>query len=299
MCFYPFNYTVQEVSLCTEDVLPGEVISICFERAGKFVSSREIVVPSFSTNSKTISISVNETLSLMSTMMRPQSQGFFLSKNAKLIVRQHLKHNDGTEKHNGIGMTNIALHAISGQYERQLLNLPMTHCSRGASIKFWITPVFSAPVQSSSGETDQTDHSDTQSVVSWQSDDDVLAADFDSNGPSDGELLSLSKGDKIQPRMESSRVAADVFEGSTLDSYFPNRSHISMETYTGVPVENLQSKITQLQEQLNNEILTRHHCEEEYERIARVCIYITFVYKCFDFCVLYPPYTHPLRSATE
>ena len=189
--------TVHEVVLPTQDVNADDVISVCFEWAGKFVPSKDLKVPNSLRSSKTVTLKVQDTLSLMTNMGRNQNQDYSSKKDAKLIVRKNSKLPDGTDRYVGIAITNISLQCL-GQSETQ----PLTHCSPGGTVSYWISSEVSSSsfshMHSDEGyETSggfETDGTDGMSIASWDSENDgitdVLAADFDTGSMTDEVLLA-------------------------------------------------------------------------------------------------------------
>ena len=124
-------------------------LSVCFQRGLKAVASkeRELVL-----QGKDVTLTTpfgNETLSLVTTLVRDAKKGVFLEKNGKLVLRRVARQGGFQTGFQGIAVAHLPLHTLLADYSMQRLTLNLVDCTGcdGGTMSVIIVPKFISEVR--------------------------------------------------------------------------------------------------------------------------------------------------------
>ena len=128
-----FKIDVQTVLITPIDANPAaptagiEYMSVCFNRAHRLSSTKERKVrmlPGCATSAE-----FNESLSLMTTLLRDNRTGNYKEKLARLVVRSKKDpaFTNGGTGYRGLGLASLPLHRLVADFQSQHFNIPLTN----------------------------------------------------------------------------------------------------------------------------------------------------------------------------
>jgi len=124
-------------------------LSVCFQRGLKAAASkeRELVL-----QGKDVTLTTpfgNETLSLVTTLVRDAKKGVFLEKNGKLVLRRVARQGGFQTGFQGIAVAHLPLHTLLADYSMQRLTLNLVDCTGcdGGTMSVIIVPKFISEVR--------------------------------------------------------------------------------------------------------------------------------------------------------
>jgi len=96
----------------------------------------------------------NETLSLVTTLVRDAKKGVFLEKNGKLVLRRVARQGGFQTGFQGIAVAHLPLHTLLADYSMQRLTLNLVDCTGcdGGTMSVIIVPKFISEVRPCQGQ---------------------------------------------------------------------------------------------------------------------------------------------------